>query len=481
MFLKSAQPPHRFCWLKSNERLQVPGPGGFARRILPALAGIVLSCAASGTGLSNGGAGGGEFRPLAASTAAESGGWFARIFTANERGELELIVSPGHSRDLAVFARAPGRADGSDDSNQRLRKPEEIEASFRTLEQQSDAYCTALFSGRSFSQADLVLLAADRRESYTRNRHPDSLYSLRAGCRNFFEMNDFRPDRDFALVRALYPTARFDCYSVGLLQPYLMHSMLGCDRLTFIDINWRILSMHRDLLARVRAGAFASDANVNRDLAGLLLKFPALQVRPTQPRPAAIEHLCRSIQHSFCRRILPEFRAAFFKQPPANLRLNLSTLHDGAYAAHSPTADDGRSVRVIYLSNAIEESYTSRSEFETLLRNLSESAAPRPERPAVDLLIHHVGGWKLFGLYELRHSFADDSSTSDKRMELRTLCKDRYLSKSRSRPGDSGAVEYTTYFEQTRLKNTAIAGGENRNGNGNRIPGCGAAYAGIAE
>lgn len=369
---------------------------------------------------------------------------------------IELLVSGQHRADFAVFTDNPGTEKNADSPAQApliLQDAAEIDAIFQTLERQSDAYCNALFTQNKFQDRDLELISGIRRSQYVRHRHPDSLYSLRAGCRNFYEMNDFRPDRDFALVRAAYPGARFDCYSVGLLQPYIMQQILGCRRLTFIDINWRILNFHREIMQRTRSGAFTRPESVDHDLKGIELKFPALHTQPTRIRPAAVNHLCRPIQHKFCRKVLPDFQSEFQRLPPARLRFNLSTLHEGSYLSHASLATDDNEndsaggegagarpvVRVIYLSNAIEESYTSRSEFLQLLRNLSDRAnAASGDEEVTDVLIHHVGGWKLFGVYELRHYPGRET-------QLRTVCKDAYLSMSRG-SGD-GAVEYTTHFE----------------------------------
>ncbi|MEQ9363053.1 MAG: hypothetical protein RIF32_02350 [Leptospirales bacterium] len=404
-------------------------------------------------------------------------------------GGLELVISARHRQDFAVFTTIQTTDDDTyagptasiDDRGTSwsiralepgaaVRDPETIDAVFRTLDLQSDAYCGALFSRRPFQPRDLVLLNPDYHDEYTRNRHPDSLHSLRAGCRNFFEMNDLRPDRDFALVRAIYPESRFDCYSVGLLQPYIMHGILGCRSLTFIDINWRILEMHRALLRRAQAGAFAAAETVNAELSGLQLKFPALHARPTRPRPARIQHLCRPIQHEFCLQILPEFRSAFEKTPARRLRLNLSTLHAGAYESHGAESGEEPSAatRVIYLSNAIEESYTSRAEFEALLQNLNATAATGRAEPALDVLIHHVGGWKLFGLYEIRHANAGPEG-----IQIRTICKDTYLSMSRRDDPKKGPVEYLTHFERRQS--------ESKNNDAQRAPACSGLYAEMAD
>ena len=391
---------------------------------------------------------------------------------ATHENPFRLIVSPRHRADFSVFSNpavAPSiaAAESADNTGpQAFTDAGEIDAIFRSLARQSDAYCNALFTQNKFDAAQLELIAPDRRALFIQNRHPDSLYSLLAGCRNFFEMNDVAPNRDFALVRALYPEAGFDCYSVGLLQPYIMHATLGCRRLTMIDINWRILDFHRTLIRLTRAGAFPDASSVDDQLRGVELKFLALQNDPLRARPAKVQNLCRPLQHEYCAQILPDFQKVFTTRPPIAIELNLSTLHSGSYAPTNGADQDddwftetkaehanGNAarpiVRVIYLSNAIEESYTSRAEFVQLLENLQRSALAQDQsQEQIDVLIHHVGGWKLFGIYELQHAARQPETRDAAPATLRTVCKDSYLSNSR---GDgSGPVEYTTHFEAAR-------------------------------
>lgn len=301
----------------------------------------------------------------------------------------------------------------------------------------SDPYCTELLRGRALESSARALFTAERAAEFIAGRHPDSLPSLIAGCRNFFEMNDLRPDRDFAAIRALYPEARFECYSVGLLQPYIMHSVLGCDELSMLDINWRILELHAHILKAADSRALDTTAAVRESLAEFYLKFPAMGGnRLNAPLPAAIERLCRPLQHDYCRTVLPAFQQKLAVHAPQFVQLQLSSLHDGRYR----TPRENR-LRVIFLSNAIEESYTSADEFRKFLSNLRESARA-PIQP--DLLIHHVGGWKLFGIYALYH----EPVTEEPR--IATLCKDSYLSMSRG-AGET-PVEYLTHFERQGTK-----------------------------
>ncbi len=262
----------------------------------------------------------------------------------------------------------------------------------------------------------------------------NDLTALRGGCRNFYEMNDYRPDRDFRLLRRLYTGDRFDCYSVGLLQPYIMHSELGCTSLTMLDIDWRIHAVHHELLQSFRAGRFARANAAAQDavLAGVELAYPAFGFPDTRARraPARLKYLCRSIQQEYCATVLPEFQATVNAELFDSIQLELAALHDAAFAQ----PDDRR--RIVYLSNAIEDAYTSDEQFRLMLANLRATSGNVP-----DVLVHHVGGWKLFGLYAVSHAGGVT--------RVRTVCRDPYL--SRSRGADGEAVRYETWFERYAL------------------------------
>lgn len=288
---------------------------------------------------------------------------------------------------------------------------------FANLETRANAYCAARFAGRD-AQAEAARLFRAPAADELRRAPPESLAGLRAGCWNFYEMNDVAPERDFELVRALAPEAQFDCYSVGLLQPYLMHATLNCRELTMLDIDWRIHALHHRLLGFARAGTLASVADAARAVASLELAHPALSPDAARRPRASLDRFCRPLQRERCAGILPAFQRAFAGL--RHVRLELAALHEGEYPERPGLT------RVVYLSNAIEESYTSAAEFDQLIDRLRRSASRT-------YLIHHVGGWKLFGVYELTGA------------GLQTICKDEYLSMSRG--SDGKAASYKTYFE----------------------------------
>lgn len=325
-------------------------------------------------------------------------GWFA------DREALELRAGPTH-RALFYALSAEFYPENA------------LPGLFANLETHANAYCAARFAGRD-AAPEAAQLFRPPADAELRRAPPESLAGLRAGCWNFYEMNDVAPERDFELVRALSPEAQFDCYSVGLLQPYIMHATLNCRELTMLDIDWRIHALHHRLLGFARAGALASVADAARSIASLELAHPALSPDAARRPRASLDRFCRPLQRERCAGILPAFQRAFASL--RHVRLELAALHEGEYPERPGLT------RVVYLSNAIEESYTSAAEFDQLIDRLRRSA----ERT---YLIYHVGGWKLFGLYELTPT------------QLRTVCKDDYLSLSRG--SDGKPASYTTYFE----------------------------------
>lgn len=321
-----------------------------------------------------------------------------------------LIVSPSHVRDLEPIRESM------------ISGKESIDRSFRQLVSSGDLFCS-MKSGKMGTDLELAshMIRREVVSDYLRAGRGD-VKSLVAGCWNFIEMNDFRPDLDFHLVKHLFPKKRFSCYSVGFLQPYIMHSILGCDNLTMVDIDWRILDAHRQFI-EARERGLSPLQSVGQVRTGWI----AFR-KPYGPElKLDLSLVCRHIQKDQCRQMIGMIDGSTV---PENWRLNLSALHDVSFY------EDRKSTPVFFLSNAIEEMYTSPSQFKTLMERTASHLDPGGKA----LFIHHVGGWKLFGIYEL------ESGGEGKGYSIRTLCKDRYLAMSRGKEGKPAV--YETYFEK---------------------------------
>lgn len=246
------------------------------------------------------------------------------------------------------------------------------------------------------------------------------------GCFNFFKMNDIRPDIDFELVRRLYPTDRKECFSVGFMQPYWMHTVFGCERLTMVDIDWRIQDGHQQMLAAFRAGRLGDPATFAADLAKVKIGwFERYSEGPvTEEVPAQTNHLCSAWLGEKCARVLQDFshKAAEVK----SVRLQVTPLHEADYDFLPGVTP------VIYVSNALEAVYTTRRQFDVMMTRIARGLAPGGKA----VVIYHAGGRQQFGVYEVRPKASG--------YQVVTLCRDTYV--SANIPGGS-PYEYRSWFE----------------------------------
>jgi hypothetical protein len=312
-----------------------------------------------------------------------------------------------------------------------------IDALFAKLRSSGDAYCERRWRLRKDEPAPFI--GAKHRKAMVRGGRR-SLPAMIAGCWNFFTMNDLRPDRGIKLVRKLMPKARFDCMSVGLMQSYLMDQHLGCQRLSMLDIDWRILEAHRQLLGlfarRALDGALpprrkpsakrkttptaatattAATRQLEQQLQALKLswiqynppkdvtKLPA----PQRNAPGSLKLLCGRRMRRRCAHAIAAFQRRF--DSSRSVTLQLAGLHQLRYV----TKERDR-VAVIFLSNAMDPQYHSWRDFRELRRQLRTQMTPGQRA----VIVHHVGGSHTFGLYQIERRA--------KRLRISTLCKDPF-------------------------------------------------------
>ncbi|MEN9797186.1 MAG: hypothetical protein RL653_882 [Pseudomonadota bacterium] len=248
-----------------------------------------------------------------------------------------------------------------------------------------------------------------------------------AGCFNFFQMNDVRPDLDFHFAQKLYPNDRKECFSVGFMQPYWMHTLLGCERLTMVDLDWRIHDGHQQMLSQFRAGKLGKVPTFDAALGEVKLGWSArFDKQPMAPETsAALERLCFGYMRGRCRDVLQEFQRR--SGEVKSVELQVSALHDASYAFLPGVTP------VIFFSNALEAVYTSRPQFDLLMKKISLGLQPG----AKAVLLYHAAGRQQFGAYEL-------TPKGGGAYALKTHCKDDYLS---SPIKDVPVVPYETWFE----------------------------------
>jgi hypothetical protein len=287
-----------------------------------------------------------------------------------------------------------------------------LDERFAALRTSGDAFCRAWRLQQDIPHAsDFLVPAARDRVLAIQNGGRTSMV---VGCHNFFEMNDIHPERAFALVRALEGAGgslpRFDCYGVGLVQPWMMHQALGCRRLGMVDLDWRILEAHHRLAGMLAVSRFTSPDAVQQATGGLELRWLALRaLDETGKVTGAPPVLCRSGQDAACRQLFVELQSA---TPPERLELLLTGLEDLSLGS----GEEGVR-RVVFLSNAVEYMVPTRT-----LGMVKRLAEELPEGPGASaLLIHHAAGSSAFGIYRVTRGTRGGFG-------LRHVCKDVYPS-----------------------------------------------------
>mgnify|MGYP001250389972 CR=1 FL=1 len=322
---------------------------------------------------------------------------------------------------------------------------EELAGLFETMRMASDGYCEFIHNRKPFRK-DVArrLISEEYLSRFWRDRYWGSFHNLISGCWNFYIMNDVRPFDDFKLIHSLFPDSAKHCYSVGLMQPYIMHNILHCEDLNFLDVDWRIHYAHFQLESMFRESRFQSVDSTRKAIQDLHLGWIAFSPTPVQDRhqvtPAT---LCRLNQQE-CLDHLNQYQESRGKLQ--GITWNLAALHDADFPSHS-------GMPVIYLSNAIEELYTSKDQFDELLGKVARSIAPEGKA----LFAYHAAGTDEIGLYQLtrteaegRSDFESGDSDPEKSADtpypayiVNTVCRDRY-----HRANTGQLLEYTTYFEK---------------------------------
>ncbi len=305
-----------------------------------------------------------------------------------------------------------------------LKKPRyteaELPALFSELQESGNRYCAMLYGSRPFDEAEASRFVQPGELYWKQGR--ESRWNVKAGCWNFYQMNDKDPQLDFQLVAQLYPAEGYDCYAVGLMQPYIMHNTLGCRSLTTLDFDWRIQEAHWELLQRFRAGSLSSPEQLQTSLSSLPVSYIAYDRVLQERYRVSINTLCNPRQNAMCSQALVDFQRGY--ADISHIQLDLAPLHELELV-------ESALPRVLFLSNAIEERYTTRAQFDQLIARLTAGLAP--DQPAV--LIHHVGGFPTMGIYTLRRTETGSTIT--------TACRDTYY----HHPATGNRGTYKTWFE----------------------------------
>ena len=240
-------------------------------------------------------------------------------------------------------------------------------------------------------------------------------------------MNDLSVKRAFTMVREFYPSVEKDCYSVGFAQLYFMETLIGCRKWTAIDIDWRILDLHHQVLSRY----FKHEPLKFHEL---VLRWSANFADEDKIRPReegiTVDSFCYWPTRPDCRKVFERF-PRFFPAIRA-FELQLAFLHDISIRPLSP-------VSVVHVSNATDPGYTSKVQFEQLL----DSLVPVTAKNHKAVVVYHSGGSYQFAIYEV-------SRPEGKSPVVTTKCRDSFAWSKyyKDRPG----VKYWTYFDNVSLE-----------------------------
>ncbi|MCB1179408.1 MAG: hypothetical protein KDK36_17635 [Leptospiraceae bacterium] len=306
---------------------------------------------------------------------------------------------------------------------QKLEYPEnEINPLFANLRAESNSICKMLYKQETFnlkkvkSYTNLGFIGPVEEKIYD-----DTVKRIIAGCWNFYQMNDIKPERDFEHLKFILPDKKKNCFSVGFMQPYIMHSILDCETLTMLDMDWKILDGHSQILEGFKNNKFETETSGLKFIESLKLNW--IVGKKFQAEPIVnIDDLCKD-NNKLCINYLLNFQKKFNNLKEINL--NLSTIHEA-----NIKPQNGH-ISIIFVSNAFENYYTKPRNFEYMIQYLNSSLL---ENDSV-YFIYHVGGRPSYGIYQIQKK--------NNQLEYSTICKDEY----RYTPPKEDVEIYQIYFD----------------------------------
>ena len=285
---------------------------------------------------------------------------------------------------------------------------------FIKMEKKSEDVCNILYKNKKY---DINILRSYIREFSLKKKDDEKWFdrlipSLYAGCFNFFQMNDIKVKKTFSNLVDKLPKLK-DCYSVGFMQPYIMHSTLDCTTLTMLDMNWKILFGHLEMYQIIRNESIKLD-EAGKIMPEIISTIPVSWTAVFGPKPRSkesdvtIHSFCSQGDLEDCSESLLDYQNKFSKIN--QIELQLSTL------THSHIAVKSDKTIVIYLSNAIDPEYTTHSQFKMFLDKLSTNLYPDQKA----YLIYQAGGMSLSAIYVLEKNL-------DEEVSMTTFCRDKLV------------------------------------------------------
>lgn len=191
------------------------------------------------------------------------------------------------------------------------------------------------------------------------------------GCLNFYLMNDLDAYKAFSTIREISANKK-DCYTVGLAQLYLMNEFAECSNINAIDVDWRIIYTHYQMIQNLKN---------NKNMFNVKLY--------DKEKNYGLKTFCEDNDFLECKFAFDGFQHGYKKIN--NINYQLSHLHD---ARIKRTEND----IVVYVSNAIDPEYTTQEQMDQLLDNIYKALAKNYQKAYI---IYHTGGAKQFAIYRL--------------------------------------------------------------------------------
>ncbi|HRP68360.1 MAG TPA: hypothetical protein PLY93_02390 [Turneriella sp.] len=303
-----------------------------------------------------------------------------------------------------------------------------VEKLFNKLDKYGNIICDMLYHNIEYDKG----IATDFSEVLNFEKpkkhlwYADMLPALIAGCANFYRMNDRGVHKVFRILEGLYPEKK-DCFTVGFTQFYMMYEEMQCARMVSIDADWRILRAHYEFQKNVREKTpsdtfltMLQKINVN-----WLLSFD----RPPRAKEVVrdISTFCMDTEYHFCKKAFENY-ITLDSIPPTELMLGF--IHDLTF-----TPEEKRTTSVIFMSNALDDDYTSLEHFDKLLSRTRETLHVGQKAA----FVYQAGDSEDIVVYELFKSDKDELNVSI-RCRDNIRWSDQYVLSKRGKP-------FNTHFD----------------------------------
>jgi hypothetical protein len=224
-----------------------------------------------------------------------------------------------------------------------------------------------------------------------------------AGCSSWYELTDRNLSAAFPKIREKTgDLQKFHCVSVGFLQPWFLLANVNCESLTIVDISHHSLNLQFQLIQEMLASGagFQLADFIKRQKFEYAISRHKL--RPPPNTKLSLTDICSEGNAETCERTLAE--AASRIKSLTEVRLVWGTLQGAVGQAVDPLKEN-----IFYLSNSIDEKFTTEAEFLVFSSLYAKASRGR------GFLIYHMASGPGFAIYR-----AVDPG------KIETLCADKF-------------------------------------------------------